>query len=120
MSEADGPAQRLAVSGVTSLSEAYASTTDMRHWQLLGDRRRWLALADQCWESRAFGDFWMHVLVAEGPQISPPRSTSSYVTSPRSHPSSLRRVAGSPTSLATPRSAPGPPWRSTATCTTSR
>ena len=27
---------------------------------------RWLALVDAVWETRAFGDFWQHVLVAEG------------------------------------------------------
>ena len=33
-----------------------------------GSRRRdrWLALVDAVWETRAFGDFWQHVLVAEG------------------------------------------------------
>ena len=31
-----------------------------------GELDRWLALADACWETRAFGDFWQHVLVAEG------------------------------------------------------
>ena len=27
---------------------------------------RWLALVDAVWETRAFGDFWQHCLVAEG------------------------------------------------------
>ena len=27
---------------------------------------RWLALSTRCWETRAFGDFWQHCLVAEG------------------------------------------------------
>jgi histidinol-phosphatase len=66
LSEAGGPSRRLAVSGVGELAEAYVSTTDVRHWQLLNDRRRWLRLADASWESRSFGDFWMHMLVAEG------------------------------------------------------
>ena len=29
-------------------------------------REAYLRLADACWESRAFGDFWQHCLVAEG------------------------------------------------------
>ena len=66
LSEAGGPPRRLAVSGVGELAEAYVSTTDVRHWELLADRRRWLRLADASWESRSFGDFWMHMLVAEG------------------------------------------------------
>ena len=59
-----GSARRIAVSGVTSLGDAYLSTTDLREFR--GRRDRWLALCDAVWETRAFGDFWQHVLVAEG------------------------------------------------------
>ena len=55
--------RRLRVSGVASLSDAYLSTTDVRSWER---RDTYLALMDACWETRAFGDFWQHVLVAEG------------------------------------------------------
>jgi histidinol-phosphatase len=47
-----------------SLGDAYLSTTDLREFR--GRRDRWLALCDAVWETRAFGDFWQHVLVAEG------------------------------------------------------
>lgn len=57
---------RLAVSGVADLADAYASTTDLDHWRRAGLRERWLALTEACWETRAFGDFWHHCLVAEG------------------------------------------------------
>jgi histidinol-phosphatase len=57
---------RLAVSGVTDLADAYASTTDLGYWHQEGRRDQWLALTEACWETRAFGDFWHHVLVAEG------------------------------------------------------
>lgn len=57
------PPRRIRVSGVTELADAYLSTTDFR---LLTPRERWLNLADACWETRAFGDFWQHCLVAEG------------------------------------------------------
>jgi histidinol-phosphatase len=55
--------RRLRVSGVSSLEDAYLSTTDARLWE---PRDRYPALMDACWETRAFGDFWQHVLVAEG------------------------------------------------------
>jgi histidinol-phosphatase len=57
---------RLAVSGVGELADAYVSTTDLDHWRTLGRQDQWLALTRECWESRAFGDFWHHCLVAEG------------------------------------------------------
>jgi histidinol-phosphatase len=55
--------RRLRVSGVATLDDAYLSTTDVAVWE---PRSRYLALVDACWETRAFGDFWQHVLVAEG------------------------------------------------------
>ena len=65
----DGPGaapRRIAVSGVASLGDAYLSTTDLRLFGQQGRMDRWLALVDAVWETRAFGDFWQHVLVAEG------------------------------------------------------
>lgn len=59
-------ASRIAVSGVAALDDAYASTTDLDSWRTLGRQDAWLALTRACWESRAFGDFWHHCLVAEG------------------------------------------------------
>lgn len=58
--------RRLRVSGVSSLSDAYVSTTDLGSWVKYHSREAYVALVDACWESRAFGDFWQHVLVAEG------------------------------------------------------
>ncbi|HEV7650149.1 MAG TPA: histidinol-phosphatase [Actinophytocola sp.] len=59
-----GVTRRLRVSGVRSLDDAYVSTTDLQSW---GEaRERYLALVAACWESRAFGDYWQHCLVAEG------------------------------------------------------
>jgi histidinol-phosphatase len=65
-SDGGGPARRLTVSGITDLADAYLSTTDFRTFTRHDELDRWLALADACWETRAFGDFWQHVLVAEG------------------------------------------------------
>jgi histidinol-phosphatase len=58
--------RRLRVSGVASLEDAYLSTTDLGAWVTYQTREAYLALVDSCWETRAFGDFWQHVLVAEG------------------------------------------------------
>ncbi|MEJ2864132.1 histidinol-phosphatase [Actinomycetospora flava] len=54
------------VSGVGALEDAYASTTDLDYWRGIERQDQWLALTRACWESRAFGDFWHHCLVAEG------------------------------------------------------
>ncbi len=63
----DGAApQRLSVSGVRSLDDAYLSTTHLGSWVEYHSREKYLALVDACWENRAFGDFWQHCLVAEG------------------------------------------------------
>ncbi|HKN53577.1 MAG TPA: histidinol-phosphatase [Amycolatopsis sp.] len=64
-SDASG-VRRLSVSAVSSLSDAYLSTTDLGSWTEYHSREKYLELVDACWESRAFGDFWHHCLVAEG------------------------------------------------------
>jgi histidinol-phosphatase len=58
--------RKITVSGVAELGDAYLSTTDLREFGQQGRMDRWLALVDAVWETRAFGDFWQHVLVAEG------------------------------------------------------
>ena len=65
-SDNGGPPRRITVSGVADLADAYLSTTDFRTFTEEGDLERWIALADACWETRAFGDFWQYFLVAEG------------------------------------------------------
>lgn len=61
-----GPPRRVTVSSVTDLADAYLSTTDIRTFAQHGRLDRYLALVDAVWETRAFGDFWQHCLVAEG------------------------------------------------------
>jgi histidinol-phosphatase len=58
--------RRIAVSAITELGDAYLSTTDIQTFAKQGRRERYLQLVDACWETRAFGDFWQHCLVAEG------------------------------------------------------
>ncbi|HVV19374.1 MAG TPA: histidinol-phosphatase [Pseudonocardiaceae bacterium] len=57
---------RISVSGVDDLGDAYLSTTDLNSWSQYHSRDAYLTLVDACWETRAFGDFWQHCLVAEG------------------------------------------------------
>jgi histidinol-phosphatase len=56
-------ARRIHVSGVTELADAYVSTTNLAEHR---PARPYLDLLAACWESRAYGDFWQHCLVAEG------------------------------------------------------
>lgn len=61
-----GAAERISVSGVREISDAYLSTTHLGSWVEHHSRESYLRLVDACWENRAFGDFWQHCLVAEG------------------------------------------------------
>ena len=61
-----GSTRIITVSGVGDLCDAYVSTTHLGSWVQQHSRTSYLTLVDACWESRAFGDFWQHCLVAEG------------------------------------------------------
>jgi histidinol-phosphatase len=61
-----GEPRRLAVSRVTALTDASLSYSSLTGWADLGRREAFLALAEQVWRSRAYGDFWSYMLVAEG------------------------------------------------------
>jgi len=60
------PSGRIRVSRVHRLEDASISTTDPGNLTKPGLRHAYGALAGRCWQSRALGDFWSHVLVAEG------------------------------------------------------
>jgi histidinol-phosphatase len=62
----DGVARRISVSGVAALEDACLSTTELSTWAELDALPRYLDLSARCWVTRAWGDFWQHVLVAEG------------------------------------------------------
>ena len=55
----------LHVSRVRRLEDAFISTTDLRFLDE-PHRAAYVALALRCWTARALGDFWSHMLVAEG------------------------------------------------------
>jgi histidinol-phosphatase len=61
VSGSDQPA-RISVSAVGALSDASVSYSDRVGWQSAALNR----LLDGTWRQRAYGDFWSHVLVAEG------------------------------------------------------
>ena len=61
-----GEPRRLAVSRVASIADASLSYSSLSGWDSLGRREAFLALTDQVWRSRAYGDFWSYMLIAEG------------------------------------------------------
>jgi len=61
----DAP-RRIAVSRVGDLGDAILSYSSLSGWDALGRRERFLELMDACWRTRAYGDFWSYLLVAEG------------------------------------------------------
>ena len=54
------------VSGVASLSDASLSYSGLSSWERSGLLAEFIGLAQSVWRTRAYGDFWSHVLVAEG------------------------------------------------------
>ncbi len=59
-------ARRIHVSGVSSLADASLSYSSVRSWAGLGRQEAFLDLLDDCWRTRAYGDFWSYMLLAEG------------------------------------------------------
>lgn len=61
------PGRRLSVSAVTDLASASLSFSDLTTgWVETGRREQFLALIDEVWRMRAYGDFYSYCLVAEG------------------------------------------------------
>jgi histidinol-phosphatase len=54
------------VSEVTRLLDASLSYSDLASWEQAGQLDQFIRLARSVWRTRAYGDFWSHVLVAEG------------------------------------------------------
>jgi histidinol-phosphatase len=57
--------RRCRVSRVATLAEASVSYSSFTGWEPSA-RDRFVAMLDRVWRTRAFGDFWSHLLVAEG------------------------------------------------------
>jgi histidinol-phosphatase len=61
-----GTPQRIHVSGVRTLEDAFISYNAIQGWDEAGWLEPLLALTRRSWRSRALGDFWAYMLVAEG------------------------------------------------------
>jgi len=59
-------ATRLSVSKVARIEDASISYASLNGWKDLGLYDQFLSLTDEVWRSRAYGDFWSYMLVAEG------------------------------------------------------
>jgi histidinol-phosphatase len=59
-------ATRCRVSDVTELSDASLSYSSLSGWEERGRLDGFLDLTRNVWRTRAYGDFWSYVLVAEG------------------------------------------------------
>ncbi|MFD9942338.1 histidinol-phosphatase [Nonomuraea sp. NPDC059023] len=71
-------ASRMRVSAVTDLGDASFSYSSFGGWEKQGKLNNFLDLNRACWRTRAYGDFWSHMMVAEGavdlsaePELSP-------------------------------------------------
>ena len=62
----DGQPRRISVSRVADLADAHISGASLDSWDDWGGPGVYLDLASRCYADRSFGDFWSHMLVAEG------------------------------------------------------
>lgn len=63
---AGGPPRRLRVSKVDDLAAASLAFSSLSGWAQRGLRERFVALTDEVWRVRGYGDFFNYCLVAEG------------------------------------------------------
>jgi histidinol-phosphatase len=59
-------ATRMSVSKVDRLADASLSYSSLSGWRAAGREKAFLGLTREVWRTRAFGDFWSYMLVAEG------------------------------------------------------
>jgi histidinol-phosphatase len=60
------PPQPIAVSRVAELADASLSYASIGAWTGRGKMEQFVALTEQVWRTRAYGDFWSYMMVAEG------------------------------------------------------
>ncbi|HZY74874.1 MAG TPA: histidinol-phosphatase [Jatrophihabitantaceae bacterium] len=58
--------RQIQVSAVSDLADASLSFSSLSGWAALGRRDAFVALTDRVWRTRAYGDFWSYMLLAEG------------------------------------------------------
>jgi histidinol-phosphatase len=56
----------VSVSRVSRVEDASLGYDSVRAFESVGRDREFLALARRCWRNRGFGDFWAHMMVADG------------------------------------------------------
>jgi histidinol-phosphatase len=56
----------ITVSGVARIEHAHLAYDSVDAFESVGLEAAFLALARRCWRARGFGDFWSHMLVADG------------------------------------------------------
>ncbi|MBA2444285.1 MAG: histidinol phosphatase [Nocardioidaceae bacterium] len=54
------------VSDVSTIEDASLSYSSLDSWDAVGRQDAFMKLLRRCWRSRAYGDFWSYMLVAEG------------------------------------------------------
>ena len=59
-------AREISVSRVSRLADASLSYSSLEGWREAGRGRAFLNLTSDLWRTRAYGDFWSYMLVAEG------------------------------------------------------
>ncbi|MER0448163.1 histidinol-phosphatase [Streptomyces sp. NPDC006711] len=59
-------ATRLKVSSVSKLADASFAYSSLDGWDERGKLEDFLDLTRECWRTRAYGDFWPYMMVAEG------------------------------------------------------
>ncbi|RPA58092.1 histidinol-phosphatase [Gordonia oryzae] len=64
--EFDGRTRSLSVSGVADVASASLAFSSLSGWAQAGIRERFIALTDEVWRVRGYGDFFNYCLVAEG------------------------------------------------------
>jgi histidinol-phosphatase len=64
--EGAAPPRPLHVSAVSALEDAQLCVADFDPWRETGQLEGLLDLSSRCWRTRGYGDFWQHMLVAEG------------------------------------------------------
>ena len=62
----DAAPVRLRVSGVATLADASLSYNSIQQWDTAGRLDSLIALSRQVWRTRAYGDMWSYMLLAEG------------------------------------------------------
>ena len=64
--ELDGSVSAISVSKVVDLSEASLSYNNLQLWDRAGLLEKLVSLSRKIWRTRAYGDFWSYMLLAEG------------------------------------------------------